>query len=225
MTRIMSLVLAFAVCLATAATAQFGAAYLPIKAENGDPIANFALSPELSARLAKLPGQVAVGNLQGDVTLVQFYDLNCPYCRLAAADVDTLVRDDKKLKLVLVPYAVLSVQSVQGGLIEIGASKMLTSERFLEFHRLVYANRGTIDGARVLATAVGMGLDSKKLADLSNTQSTLDVLRASAEFGTDAGLAATPAYVIGGVAILGHPGLKPLQGLIQAMRRCGKAMC
>ena len=88
-----------------AIAAQFGPAQFRIKADDGDPIANFNLNAEQAARIAALPGKVAVGNLTGDVTLLQFYDLNCPYCREAAADVDALVRADKKLKLVFVPYA------------------------------------------------------------------------------------------------------------------------
>jgi protein-disulfide isomerase len=219
--------LVFAICLfATGApAAQFGDAQHAIKDDDGDPVANFDLSADLLARLAKLPAQVPVGNLQGDVTLVQFYDLNCPYCRLAAADVDTLVKDDNKLKLVFVPYPVLSVQSVQGALIETGAAKMLTPEQYIEFHRRVYASRGVIDGPKVLAAAAGMGLDSNKLAGLSNTEAMLNLLRANADFGTAANLAATPAYVIGGAVILGHPGLKPLQAAVRSMRSCGKVVC
>ena len=99
-----SLGLAVVFCLfgAAAAMAQMPARY-PIKADDGDTIANFDLKPGFAARLDKLPGKVAVGNLNGDVTLMQFYDLNCPYCREAAADIDTLVRSDNKLKLVFVP--------------------------------------------------------------------------------------------------------------------------
>ena len=131
---------AFSCAVATAAgAAQFGPDQYPIKSDEGDPITNFDLKPELSARLAKLPGQVAVGNPNGDVTLVQFYDLNCPFCREAAADVDALVRADKKLKLVFAPYAVLSVQSAQGALVELAAGEMLTPEKYLEFHRRIYA--------------------------------------------------------------------------------------
>ena len=81
------------------------------------------------------------------MTLLQFYDLNCPYCREAAADIDALVRSDEKLKLVFVPYAVLSVASVRGAMVEIAAAKQLTPEQYLDFHKRIYANRGTIDGA------------------------------------------------------------------------------
>jgi len=224
--RTIGFAVVFCAAAATAGhAAPLGAVQHAIKDDDGDPIANFELGAGMSARLAKLPGQVAVGNLHGDVTLLQFYDLNCPYCREAAADVDTLVRADSKLKLVFLPYAVLSVQSVQGGLVEIAAAKMLTPEKFLEFHRRVYAGRGLIDGARVLTAAQDVGLDQQKLAGEANSASTLEILKENANFGSAAGLAATPAYVIGGVAILGHPGLKPLQTLVASMRACGKVVC
>jgi protein-disulfide isomerase len=214
-----------AVMTAAAFAAQFGSAQFALKDDDGEPIANFALSAALSARLDKLPGKVAVGDLQGDVTLMQFYDLNCPYCREAAADIDTLVKSDLKLKLVFVPYAVLSVQSVQGAMVELAAAKLLTPDQFLQFHRRIYESRGVIDGAKVLAAAKDMGLDPKALAGTANTQATLDILRDTATFGGDAGLAATPAYVIDGVAILGHPGIKPLQRVVAAARACGKVVC
>lgn len=209
----------------TAAAQQFGPAQFNIKDDDGDPISNFTLNAAQAARIAALPGKVAVGNLAGDVTILQFYDLNCPFCREAAGDVDALVRADKNLKLVFVPYAVLSVASVQGALIEVAAGKMLSAEQFLDFHRRIYAGRGLIDGARVMAVAKDLGLDPQNVAAVANTEAALNLLRENATVGGEAGLKATPAYVIGGVAILGHPGLKPLQQLVGAMRACGKVVC
>ncbi len=218
--------IAVALCLGSAATAQqLSDAKYAIKDDDGDRVANFDLAAGLADRLTKLPAQVLVGNANGDVTVYQFYDLNCPYCREAARDVDALVREDKKLKLVLVPYAVLSVQSVQGALIEVGAAKSMSPEQYLEFHQRIYAGRGLIDGPRVLAAATEFGLDKDKLAAVSNTEATLDMLRANADFGTTAKLGVTPAYIVGGVVILGHPGLKPLQIVIKSMRACGKVVC
>ena len=46
-----------------------------------------------------------------------------------------------------------------------------------------------------------------------------------ANFGTEAKLGVTPAYIVGGVVILGHPGLKPLQAVVKSMRACGKVVC
>ena len=225
MIRAAAIVMALLAGIGAAAAAQFGPSQYAIKADDGDPITNFDIGAELSARLAKLPGQIAVGNPQGDVTLLQFYDLNCPFCREAAADVDALVRNDKKLKLVFVPYPVLSVASAQGALVEVEAAKHLTPEKYLQFHRRIYANRGLIDGPRVLVAAQDVGLDQKKLATAAMTEANLNVLKESDDFGKTAKLIATPAYVINGVAILGHPGLKSLQEVIKSVRACGKVVC
>jgi protein-disulfide isomerase len=211
--------------LGAASAQQFGPATYPIKADDGTPISNFDLSPDQQKRLAALAGMVPVGNLKGDVTLLQFYDLNCPYCREAAADVDAIVRADKNLKLVFVPYAVLSIQSVQGAMIELGAAKFASPEKFLEFHRRIYAGRGLIDGPRTLAAAKDVGLDAQKVAAVGNTEATLNILRETATFGGDAKLVATPAYVLGNTAILGHPGKEPLEQAIAAMRKCKKVAC
>jgi protein-disulfide isomerase len=197
----------------------------PIVASDGSAVGNFDLSRTMLAKIDALKGQIPVGNLNGDVTVMQFYDLNCPYCREAAIEVDALVRADGKFKLVLVPYAVLSVQSVQGALIELGVAKMLTPPQYLDFHKRLYANRGRIDGQVALAAAKEMGLDSAKVAAAGNTQANLDILRTTSTVGGEAKLMATPGYVVGGVAIIGHPGRKSLEQIIASMRKCGKVVC
>jgi protein-disulfide isomerase len=228
MMRLIGFLIALALCAAApnwAGAQQFPPFQYALKDDTGDKIANYDLPPQLSERLAKLVGQVPVGNPQGDVTIMQFYDLNCPFCREAAHDIDELVRSDKKLKLIFVPYAILSVPSVQGGMVEIAAAKKLTPEMYLDFHRRIYEYRGTIDGPRVLAAAKDMGLDQLQLAAAANTEATLQVLRDTVDFGNEAKMLATPAYVLGGVVVLGHPGLKPLQTWIAAVRACGKVVC
>lgn len=225
MIKIILVALATFVMAAGALAAQFGPAQYGIKAFDGEPITNFDLSPALLSQLALLPGKVTVGDPNGDVTLYEFSDLNCPFCREASADIDALVHSDKKLKLVFMPYPVLSLQSVQGALVEITVAKMMTGEQFLDFHRRIYAGRGVVDGSRALAVAQDMGLDAKKIVELGNTPATLDLLKQNSDFGSKAKLIATPDYVINGVAILGHPGLKPLQRVIAAVRQCGKVVC
>jgi protein-disulfide isomerase len=203
---------------------QFGPAQFPIKDDDGDPIANHALSPDQIAKLAQLPGAVSVGGQIGDVTLYQFYDLNCPFCREAAADVDELIKTDAALRLVFVPYPVLSAQSVEGARVEL-ALRRIAPQAFLDFHRRIYAGRGLIDGARALATARELGVDPDKIVAIANTQAVTDAMVAHAKIGSDLKLMATPAYVIQGVAILGHPGIEPLRKVIAAVRACKKVVC
>ena len=225
MKKVVLAALALCVMAVSVPAAEFGPAQYAITDDDGTPITNFDLAPALLSQLALLPGAYAVGNPKGDVTLRQFYDLNCPYCREAAADIDQLLHSDKNLKLVFMPYAMLSVQSVQGALVEAAVAKMVTPERFVEFHRRLYAERGVIDGSRAVAVAQGMGLDTKKIIAVGETPATLAILKQNSDFGAAAKLVATPDYVINGVAILGHPGLKPLQKVIAAVRACGKVVC
>jgi protein-disulfide isomerase len=203
---------------------QFGPARFPIRDDDGDPISNHALSAGQMKQVAGLPGLVEVSG-KGDVTLYQFYDLNCPFCREAAADVDELIRTDQALRLVFVPYPVLSVQSVAGARVELALRELGTPKQFLEFHRKIYAGRGIIDGERALAVVQAMGFDRQKVIDAANAQRVTATMTAHAKLGTALKLMATPAYVVAGVAILGHPGLEPLRKVIASVRRCKAVVC
>ena len=97
---------------------------------------------------------------------------------------------------------------------------MLTPEKYLDFHRRYTLAAASSMRARVLAAAEVIGLDRQELAEAANTEGMLAVLKQNADFGSDAKLIATPAYVVNGVAILGHPGLKSLQGVIRSVRSC-----
>jgi len=204
---------------------QFGAAEFPIKDDDGDPIANHSLTAEQMAKVARLPGLVDVGDAIDDVTLYQFYDLNCPFCREAAADVDRLIRTDSALRLVFVPYPVLSAASVEGARVELAVRELASPQKFLEFHRKIFTGRGVIDGARALAVTREMSLDQNKIVEIANAQRVTDTMTRHAKVGSALKLMATPAYVIQGVAILGHPGFEPLRKIVAAVRTCKKVVC
>jgi protein-disulfide isomerase len=208
------------------AHAQGGPARYPLKAEDGSPILNSKIKPDRVAGAEKLPGAVIAANPKGDVTLVEFYDLNCPFCRRASADVDALVKSDPGLRLVLVPFPVLGIPSILAGRVELAAAKSLTPEQFYQFHRALYAGRGTIDGQRALAVATGeFGLDAQKIVYAANDDAITETMKAHLRFADSFGLKATPSYLIHDVAIQGHPGHKTLQSVIRSVRKCGKAVC
>jgi protein-disulfide isomerase len=80
------LILSFILVLSPYAQAQGLKAERPILNEDGSRVANHAITPDRVAAAEKLPGAIVAANPNGDVTLVEFYDLNCPYCRRASAD-------------------------------------------------------------------------------------------------------------------------------------------
>ena len=180
-------------------------------------VANHLVPAELSSAIERLDGIVVVGNPQGRITLVEFYDLNCPYCRIASVDIDDMVETDSELRLVLVPFPVLGAASIQAGHVELAVAKLATAQQFYAFHRRIYSRRGLVDATRALEVARELKLDEPALTALADSKEIADAMKSHVELGNALGLAATPAFVINGVAILGHPGRRSLQ----AHRRFG----
>lgn len=224
MSRLLS-ILCITFALSAPALAQGLRAQLPILNDDGSRVANHTISPDRVAAAEKLPGAVVAANPDGDVTLVEFYDLNCPYCRRASADVDALLQSDSKLRLVLVPFPVLGIPSILAGRVEIAVSKSIAPAEFYRFHRALYAGRGVIDGQRALAAAADFKLDPQQILDAANNDRITDIMKAHVRFADTLGLKATPSYLIHDVAIQGHPGRKGLKSVIDSVRKCGKAVC
>ena len=199
--------------------------FYPIKADDGEIIANHRVPAEVESRIEKLPGVVIVGNPHGAVTLNEFYDLNCPYCRQASVDIAGLVHSNPELRLVLVPFPVLGIPSIQGTRVELAVARLASAQKFYQFHRELYATRGVIDGNRALAEAKAIGLDVSRVLKIANEDSLAEVMTAHVHLGDALEIQATPGFVIKGVAIVGYPGPKALANVINAVQRCDKVAC
>src|SRR4029450_3323927 len=111
------------------------------------------------------PRQVTLGNPQGDVTVVEFFDYNCGYCKRAMADMLDLLKSDGKLKFVLKELPVLGEGSIQAAQVA-AAVRMQDNtggKKYLEFHQKLLGSRGSIDKARAMAAAKEAGLDMARL--------------------------------------------------------------
>jgi protein-disulfide isomerase len=220
-----TLLAVFAVSFGLVTAAQADPGDYPIKADDGEIIANHKIPADLEARIEKLPNVVVAANPNGKVTLHEFYDLNCPYCRQASADIDALVKSNPNLRLVLVPFPVLGIPSILAARIEYAVVKLATPEQFYKFHRLVYQGRGVIDDKRAFEAAKQVGLDAQKVFDLANSESFAADMKQHLQLGDALGIQATPGLVIKGVTFVGYPGRKALAGIVDAAQRCGQVMC
>lgn len=209
--------------LPSAALADEG--YYPITADDGTTVANHRVDTDIESEIEKLPGVVVVGNPHGVVTLKEFYDVNCPYCRKASADIDVMLQSNRELRLVLVPFPVLGIASIQGTRVELAVARLSSPQTFYKFHRLLDQERGTVDGGRALAVAQRLGLDPVKLTQVGNGDDLADIMRSHVKLGDDLAIQATPGFVIQGVAIVGYPGAKAMARLIAAVENCGGVIC
>ena len=217
--------LAVVVLLAVPLAAQSDEGYYPIKADDGENIANHRVPVEIESQIEKTPGIVIAGNPRGDVTLVEFYDVNCPFCRAASGDIDALLKSNKELRLVLVPFAVLGIPSIQGTRVELAVAKLTAAANFYKFHRILDQSRGVVDGTKALAAAKAVGLDPKKVLEAANDDRLVEVMKAHLKLGDALGIEATPGFVIKGVALVGYPGPKAMAQIVASVEKCGAVVC
>lgn len=192
---------------------------------DGTPVLNHIVPVTTGDEIKRLPAAVTVGNPKGDVTIYEFYDLNCPYCRKAATDLRAMLAADKQLNLVLVPFPVLGIPSIQAGRVEFAFAKLATPAKFAQFHQKVFSGRGVVDGQRALAVAAELGVTGDKILALADTEPVTDAMKAHVRLGDKLLMAATPSLVVQDVAIIGYPGRAAMEKIVQAVRRCGKAEC
>jgi protein-disulfide isomerase len=180
---------------------------------------------QYSEALFTSPRQVVLGNPNGNVTFVEFFDYNCGYCKRAMDDMLTLLKDDPKLKVVLKEFPVLGPGSVEAAQVAVAVRMQdKTGKKYLEFHQKLLGGRGQADKARALAVAKDIGLDMGRLdKDLASPE-VKATLQESFKLAEALGLNGTPSYVIGDNVVVGAVGLESLKEKVNTSR-CGKSSC
>ena len=178
-----------------------------------------------AATIFSSPRQVVLGNPDGNVTFVEFFDYNCGYCKRAMDDMLTLLKDDPKLKIVLKEFPVLGPGSVEAAQVAVAVRMQdKTGKKYLEFHQKLLGGRGQADKARALAVAKDVGLDMARLEkDLASAE-VKATLQESFKLAESLGLNGTPSYVIGDNVVVGAVGLESLKENVNTSR-CGKPTC
>ncbi|WP_342212815.1 DsbA family protein [Rhizobium sp. CFBP 8762] len=164
-----------------------------------------------------------LGNPDGDVTIVEFYDYNCGYCKRALSDMDALLSEDKKLRFVLKELPILGPESMEAHKVA-AAFKSLAPAKYPEFHRALLGGEGRADEATAVELAGRLGVKEAALRAVMERQDDASV-REAYKLATDLGITGTPAYVIGTETISGAVGAAALQQKIANVRACGKATC
>src|SRR4051795_13110145 len=171
------------------------------------------------------PRQVVLGNKDGDVTFVEFFDYNCGYCKRAMDDMLGLMKGDSKLKVVLKEFPVLSQGSIEAAQVAVAVRMQDPSgKKYLDFHQKLLGGRGQADKARAMAAAKDAGLDMARLEkDLASSE-VKATLEENLKLAEAMGMNGTPSYVIGKQVVIGAVGVDNLKEKI-GLARCGKAVC
>jgi protein-disulfide isomerase len=168
------------------------------------------------------PHQVTLGNPNGDVTLVEFFDYSCGFCKRALPDMLTLIKDDPNLKVVLKELPILGPGSVEAARIAI-AVRMQDPEgqKYLAFHQELLGSPGHAGKDRALEAAKDQGLDLAQLERDVGSDEVGATISEDGKLAAALGIRGTPGYVVGDKVVIGAVGIAALKEKIAAARGRG----
>jgi protein-disulfide isomerase len=173
---------------------------------------------ELAQEAEALASAVVLGNPRGDVTMVEFFDYNCGYCKVSARELDAFLKSDREVKYVLVNLAVLGLASVLAHKVALGFLNMQGPKRYADLHRRLFALSGPVDGDRALREAERLGANKAKLTDAANDPRIAAMLKQSVDLADNLGLVATPSLLVGSEAYQGYVSLAQKKAIAARVR-------
>ena len=166
--------------------------------------------------------QVTLGDPKGDVTLVEFFDYSCGYCKRALPDMLALLKDDPKLRIVLKEFPILGPGSVDAARVAIAVRMQDPGgQKYIAFHQELLGGPGPASREKALAAAKDQGLDIKRLEQDMASEEVGITLKEDLKLASAVGISGTPGYVIGKDVVVGAVGLTTLKRQIDMARGMG----
>ena len=151
-----------------------------------------------------------------DITIYEFFDYNCGYCKSVMQNIFNIYKKDKKVEIVFVEYPILSNSSLSAAITSLAARNQ---NKYFEFHRKLMKHTGKIDDKLLLSFAKELKIDIKKLkSDYSNEKLML-IINKNIEIANRLNLRGTPAFIIGSKIYPGAMSEKDIEKAIALERK------
>ncbi|MDE2029689.1 MAG: thioredoxin domain-containing protein [Alphaproteobacteria bacterium] len=174
-------------------------------------------------RLYNDPSSPVGGNPKGNVTVVEFFDYQCPYCKASHEAVDELLKKDKNVRYIYKEFPILGVSSMFASEAALASVKQ---HKYIEFHnalmkaRFSHSANPPADKAEVFKAAKEAGLNIAKLKKDMKSKEVSDIIDADIKLGQDIGVRGTPMFIIGDNI---YPGAMQYDQLSQAVAEAREA--
>lgn len=157
---------------------------------------------ENAAEIFRKPNAALAGNEKGDITVVEFFDYNCGYCKRSFPEMTKLIGADPKIKLVFKELPILSKGSEEAARVALAAR---IQGKYWEVHRGIFEAKVPANEANALKVAEKLGLDMAKLkADMAGSEVTAELAKTK-ELAAKMGINGTPHFLVGDRSIPGAP--------------------
>jgi len=162
------------------------------------------------------PASPVAGNPKGDVTLVEFFDYRCPYCKQVEPSLEALLGEDHQLRFVYKEMPVLGPVSVVAARVALAARNQ---GKYDAFHKAMMNTKGQIDEAAVYKVAGSVGLDMDRLKREMNSPEVQQAIKANLDLAEALEIRGTPGFIIGDEIVPGAVDLGTLKQLIADARK------
>ncbi len=167
------------------------------------------------SNLKKVPNPKLI-NTNSDITIYEFFDYNCGYCKSVMQNLFNIYKKDKKVDIIFVEYPILSNSSLTAAIASLASRNQ---NKYFEFHTRLMQHSGKIDDKLILSFAKDLKIDIQQLkSDYSNEQLML-IINKNREIANKLNIRGTPAFIIGNKIYSGAMSEKDLEKAIEAERK------
>ncbi|MBK8176923.1 MAG: DsbA family protein [Rhodospirillales bacterium] len=163
------------------------------------------------------PASPVAGNPNGDVTIVEFFDYHCGYCKKAAPAVQELLKTDPNIRLVFKEFPILGDESVQAAHYALAAWKVAPG-KYMPFHVALMEIRGSLSESRILDAAKSVGIDPAKLKAAKDDPAIGSAIEQTLILARTLQVSGTPAFVIGGQLVPGAIDVEAMRDMVKTAR-------
>jgi protein-disulfide isomerase len=156
-----------------------------------------------------------VGNPDGKISIVEFYDYNCGYCKKAQDDMLALTAENPDLRFVLKEFPILGPDSQKAHMVS-QAFQSLMPEKYAEFHNQLLASRTRASEASAMKLALSLGADEAALREAMKDPKIIETFNQTYELANKLAITGTPSYVVGNEVVFGALGKEVLAEKIAA---------
>jgi protein-disulfide isomerase len=204
---------------------QEALAALQKKQEEQARLARVKIIEDKNGPLFTSDASIAIGASDADITIVEFFDYNCGYCKRGLPDIEKIVASDKKVRIILRDFPILSKESQEAAIVAMAVKKQLEPTKYWKFHVALMSERGRIGKDEALAAAKDAGADIGKLEKQMADDSIRKNLTETMEIAQALDITGTPSYVLGDEVVVGAVGFDDLTTRIANLRKCQKSTC
>lgn len=165
--------------------------------------------------LVAAPGDPVAGNPAGAITVVEFFDYRCPYCKAIAADMIETLDAEGDVRIVFKEFPILGQDSIAAAHAALAADRQ---GKYLPFHQALMAHEGALDRAALLDVAEEVGLDTARLQEDMEAPEIVAIIQRNLDLADALRIGGTPAFVVGDTLVPGAVDMETLRRLVDDAR-------